>query len=152
MDANQLVLEKKLQELLERAASVAAEIQGIEQGDEVPHYDQIETPAHELGKQFSRLIQSKRTRELAANRLADAPCPKCGRMCPVEASHRDIHSRDGTIDLTETFARCRRCRWSFFPSEDKAWAGRSGVDAGLQASSGTGKRRSSVAQKSQDSA
>lgn len=116
MDAKTLQMKKKLDFHLKEAAALAAAIQGIEFGDKIPHYDQIELPAHELGKSFSRMIQSNAVREVAANGLNDAPCPTCGRKCRVQTKPREVGSIDGTIELTETVAKCRRCRRSFFPS------------------------------------
>ena len=57
MDAKQAALEKKLAKLLQQAAEVGAEIQRIEQGPGTPHYDQIESHAHGVGQQLSRLMQ-----------------------------------------------------------------------------------------------
>jgi len=116
MDAKQILLQEKLQDLLKQASSVAAEIQAVEQGDGTPHFDQIEIPAHALGQQFSRMIQSERAREVAAGGLADAACPDCGCKCGVETTTREVNSMDGPVKLTETVASCRRCRRSFFPS------------------------------------
>jgi hypothetical protein len=112
MDAKQVRLQKKLEDLLNQATAVAVELQGIEQGSGTPHYDQIELPAHLLGKRFSRMIQSGRAREVAATGLEDAACPDCGRKCPVETKTREVHS----LEMVETVAKCRPCRRSFFPS------------------------------------
>ncbi|WP_146597884.1 hypothetical protein [Novipirellula aureliae] len=58
------------------AAHVAAEIQAAEQDEEVPHFDQIERPAHELGKRFSRDIQGQLARDVwlatLPSRISDA--------------------------------------------------------------------------------
>lgn len=116
MDAKQDRLQKKLDDLLKQASAVAVELQGIEQGHETPHYDQIELPAHALGQRFSRMIQSERTRAVAASGLADAACPDCGRQCRVQTKSRNVHSMDGPLELLETVAKCRHCRRSFFPS------------------------------------
>lgn len=116
MDAKQGRLQKKLDELLKEAAQVAGELQALEQGEQTPHFDQIELPAHALGQRFSRLIQTARAREVAAANLADAACPTCGRKCRVQTRTRDVHSLDGPLELLETVADCRRCRRSFFPS------------------------------------
>jgi hypothetical protein len=116
MDAKQKRLQKKLDDLLKQASAVAAELQGVEQGSETPHYDQIELPAHALGQRFSRLIQGERSRAVAASGLADAACPDCGRKCRVQTKSREVHSLDGPLELVETVAECRRCRRSFFPS------------------------------------
>src|SRR5436190_7972714 len=51
MDAKQVRLQKKLEDLLNQATAVAVELQAIEQGPGTPHYDQIELPAHALGQQ-----------------------------------------------------------------------------------------------------
>lgn len=116
MDAKPERLQKKLEELLKQASSVATELQRLEQGSGTPHYDQIELPAHALGQRFSRMIQSERARELAAEGLADAACPGCGQKCRVQTKSREVHSQDGPLELLETVAKCRRCRRSFFPS------------------------------------
>ena len=79
MDARELKLTEKLEFHLKEAASLASAIQGIEQGSKTPHFDQIEQPAHQLGKRLSRMIQSDRIREVAANGLNNAPCPSCGQ-------------------------------------------------------------------------
>ena len=120
MDAKRKKLEERLEDLLKQASAVAVELQGIEQGDKTPHYDQIELPAHALGQRLSRLIQSERARDVVARGLADAACPECGRKCRVETKSRDVHSMDGPLDLLETVAKCRRCRRSFFPSAGRA--------------------------------
>ena len=116
MDAKTLPLKEKLEFYLKEAAANATDIQQIEQGDRIPHFDEIEQPAHQLGKRLSSLIQSKCTREVATKGLNDAPCPSCGRKCGVATKVREVSSIDGEIELTETVAKCRRCRRSFFPS------------------------------------
>jgi DNA repair exonuclease SbcCD ATPase subunit len=116
MDAKDVLLKEKLEFHLKEAAAIAAAIQGAEQGKQTPHFDQIEQSAHDLGKRLSRLVQTNRMREVAANGLNDAPCPTCGERCRVSTKARDVSSLDGTIELTETVAKCRRCRRSFFPS------------------------------------
>lgn len=116
MDAKEATLKDKLEFHLKQAADAAAQLQAIEQGVGTPHYDQIELPAHALGQRFSQLIQAERAREVAAERLQDALCPKCGTSCRVDTKNREINSMDGPVALTEIVAHCRRCRRSFFPS------------------------------------
>ena len=116
MDAKQIALEEKLADLLKQTAVIAAELQAIEQGGQTPHYDQIESPAHEVGQRLSRMIQTSRVREVAATNLEEACCPDCHQACTVETQQREVQSIDGPIELTETVAHCRRCRRSFFPS------------------------------------
>jgi len=122
MDAKQERLQKKLEDLLKQASAVAVELQGIEQGSQTPHFDQIELPAHALGQRLSRMIQSERAREVVATSRAEAACPDCGRKCRVLTKGREVHSMDGPVTLVETVAKCRPCRRSFFPS-----AGRTGA-------------------------
>jgi len=119
MDANEAQLKEKLEHHLKQATMVAAEIQALEQGDEVPHFDQIELPAHELGMRFSRAIQEERAREVALQELGRVYCPDCKKQCRVEIEPRSVSSIDGPIQLTEPVAHCRRCRRSFFPSADQ---------------------------------
>ena len=116
MDAKRDRLQQKLEDLLAEAATVAAELQQVDQGPGTPHYDQIELPAHGLGQRFSRLVQVERARDVAASQAAEAACPDCGRKCPVKTETRKVHSMDGPLKLLETVADCRRCRRSFFPS------------------------------------
>ena len=59
MDAKREELEKKFADSLKRAAEIACQIQALEQGSGIPHYDQIEIPAHEVGQQLSRLVQEQ---------------------------------------------------------------------------------------------
>ena len=116
MDAKRTDLEQKLELHLQQASAVAAELQAVDQGNQTPHFDQIELPAHDVGQQLSRMIQSTRAREVAADGLQESACPKCGRNCSVQTKDRTVHSMDGPIELTEIMAHCRRCRRSFFPS------------------------------------
>lgn len=116
MDANHVQLQKKLDDLLSQASTVAAEMQALDQGPKTPHYDQIELPAHALGQRFSRMVQAKRAGDVAAAELNDAACPGCGRKCRVQTNSRAVHSMDGPLKLQETVAHCRRCRRSFFPA------------------------------------
>jgi hypothetical protein len=116
MDAKRTALEAKLEDYLKQASAIAAELQALEQGSQTPHFDQIELPAHELGQRLSRLIQTRRAREVAADGLQSVLCPDCGRPCGVETQEREVQSMDGPLELTETVAHCRPCRRSFFPS------------------------------------
>ena len=116
MDAKRSELEEKLGFHLKQASAVAAELQAVEQGDRTPHFNQIELPAHDVGQQLSRMIQTMRARAVAADGLQAAACPGCGCQRPVKTTDRQVHSMDGPIDLTETVAHYRHCRRSFFPS------------------------------------
>jgi hypothetical protein len=122
MDAKEKRLKENLELCLKEATRLAAEIQALEQGDEVPHFDQIELSAHSLGQRFSRGIQEERAREVALRELGRVYCPDCKKQCRVEIEPRPVTSIDGPIELTEPVAHCRRCRRSFFPS-----AGKNGV-------------------------
>lgn len=116
MDATQAALDEKLANLLKQAAKVASQIQAEKQGPGTPHYDEIEIPAHDVGQQLGRMIQSARNVDVATGQAADIDCPECGKSCRVKINLREIHSMDGPVELTENVAHCRRCRRSFFPS------------------------------------
>lgn len=116
MDAEQARLQDKLENLLAQAAAVATQIQGIEQGNRTPHYDEIELPAHQIGQQLSRKIQTCRALELALEQKTEAACPTCSRRCRVEVKRRTVNSMDGPTEVAESVAHCRHCRRSFFPS------------------------------------
>ena len=116
MDAAEALLKEKFEHHLKEATRLAAEIQAFEQGDQVPHFDQIELPAHALGQRFSRAIQEERARDVALKQLGRVYCPDCKKQCRVEIEPREVTSMDGPIELTEPVAHCRRCRRSFFPS------------------------------------
>lgn len=116
MDAKRSQLESKLAFHLQEAATLASELQAADQGEQTPHFDQIELPAHEIGQQLSRMIQTTRAREVAAENLQEAACPDCGRQCPVDTERREVRSMDGPIELSENVAHCSSCRRLFFPS------------------------------------
>ena len=56
MEAKQIELEDRLAEILRQAADVACQIQKHQQGAGTPHYDQIESAAHDVGQQLSRMV------------------------------------------------------------------------------------------------
>ena len=116
MEAKLTELKKKLADSLKRAAEIACQIQTLEQGSGIPHYDQIEIPAHEVGQQLSRLVQEQQAGEVAVRQSGEADCPDCGRACRCEVFQRTVHSMDGPVELLEIVAECRPCRRSFFPS------------------------------------
>lgn len=116
MDAKQAALEKKLAEILKQAAEVGAEIQAIEQGPGTPHYDQIESNAHDVGQRLSQMMQQSRTADVTADHPPEIACPDCGKSCRVTTKTRPVLSEDGPVELTENVAHCTRCRRDFFPS------------------------------------
>ena len=116
MDAKEKLLKEKLDNLLAQASKAAAELQALKQGDSTPHFDDIELPAHDMGKRLSRAIQEERAREVALAELKGTRCIDCNQLCKIEIEVRNVNSMDGPIELTEPVANCRRCRRSFFPS------------------------------------
>jgi hypothetical protein len=118
MDAKQIELEAELKQLLRRTSEVACQLQKREQGRGTPHYDQIESAAHDVGQQLSRMVQQERTGELAAEQTREATCPQCRNKCPVTTAARQVTSIDGPIELVESVVFCTCCRRSFFPSAE----------------------------------
>lgn len=140
MDAKEAQIREKLEFCLKQATELAAQLQAIEQGDRIPHYDEIELPAHAMGQRFSRAIQEERARELALKEFKGTRCPDCRQLCRVEIEPRPMTSMDGPIELSEPVAKCRRCRRSFFPSPRESGTGRPHVDAGIQTQAGLHQR------------
>ena len=117
MDAVQEAREQEKQRLLTRLAELQIEEQvseGVFLG--TPHYSIIELQAATLGRELSRKAQERGAREVAANCKTQAACPTCRSPCQGETKKRQVTSIDGLVELTETVARCRHCRRSFFPS------------------------------------
>lgn len=116
MDAKQAALEQKLADILRQAAEVGAQIQAIEQGTGTPHYDQIESHAHDVGQRLSQMMQQTRTADVTSQHPLKIDCPDCGKSCQVKTKSRQLISQDGPVKLTENVARCGHCRRDFFPS------------------------------------
>jgi len=57
----------------------------------------------------------------------EAPCPTCGRMCPLKRKSRPIVVRGGKATLEEPVGHCPTCRRDFFPSASGVEIGRSRV-------------------------
>ncbi len=130
MDANEAQVREKLEFHFKQTTELAAQLQAFDQGGKFPHFDDIEIPAHELGKKLSRAIQGERVRELALQELKGTCCPDCNRLVRVEIEVRNITSMDGPIELTEPVAKCRHCRRSFFPSAGRIGNRYAGINAG----------------------
>jgi hypothetical protein len=60
----------------------------------------VETMAGSQGEQFGK----------------EAPCPTCGKMCPLERASRPMLVRGGDATLSEVVGHCPRCRRDFFPA------------------------------------
>ena len=60
----------------------------------------VETMSGEQGQQFGE----------------EAPCPSCGKICPLEIVSRAIVVRGGDAALHEPVGHCPTCRRDFFPS------------------------------------
>jgi len=46
----------------------------------------------------------------------EAPCPTCGRVCPLMLEPRSMVVRGGNATLKEPVGHCPRCRRDFFPA------------------------------------
>ena len=124
MDAARQAREERKEELLRELAEINVAEQ-VEEGVflETPHFSIIERAAAHLGRQLSRQAQERAAREVAANCETQAACPGCQTLCDVETKNRFITSGDGPVEVSEAFARCQKCRRSFFPSAGSAGTG-----------------------------
>ncbi len=57
----------------------------------------------------------------------EAPCPTCGRVCPVKRKPRPVAVRGGDATLDEPVGHCPTCRRDFFPSASRIEVGQSRV-------------------------
>ena len=119
MDAENQVRQQRKRQLIQELAELHLE-EMVEAGDfdRTPHFSTIERAASSLGRQLSREVQARASREVAADSPPRAPCPTCETSCEVTTKRRTVKSLDGPVELTEAVAECRPCRRSFFPSAD----------------------------------
>ena len=117
MDAKSQARQQRIGQLLRELSELRVE-EMVEAGDfaQTPHYGAIERAAVGLGKQLSREIQERASREAVTDGPAQSSCPTCGTLCDVTTWDRTVKSIDGPVALTEAVAECRQCRRSFFPS------------------------------------
>jgi len=117
MDAAREARNQRKQKLLAELAEIAIEEQ-VEEGVFLgtPHYSVIELKAAQLGRELSREAQERGAREVAANCPSEATCPTCQTRCRVELRAREVRSIDGPVEMTESVAKCPKCRRAFFPS------------------------------------
>jgi len=47
---------------------------------------------------------------------SEAPCPTCGKACPLTTASRPMVVRGGEATLAEPVGHCPRCRRDFFPA------------------------------------
>jgi hypothetical protein len=83
------------------------------------------------------------TQQQASQLGQQQPCPKCGRLCPLNNEDRPITVRDGAVfEHHEPKAHCPACRRDFFPSASRAETGHARLQSGGseqdRASSGSG--------------
>jgi hypothetical protein len=117
-------LRAKLEQLLNQAAGVAAELHSAEAGGSgIPHFNEIEAAAHQVGRDVSCRIQSRRAHEVAAEAALQAACPDCGELCRLDLKPRKLSSTDGPVEVLEPCGQCDRCRRSFFPSTEATGLG-----------------------------
>ena len=50
----------------------------------------------------------------------EAPCPSCGKMCPLKTVPRPMVVRGGGATLNEPVGHCPKCRRDFFPAASGA--------------------------------
>lgn len=117
MDAQRTPLQEEKSRLLQRLAEIEVE-QQRQRGlfSSVPHFSVLETAAHGLGQELSRLTQQRAACEVAAASKSTSACAQCGQNASVEMSKRTVCSLDGPVEVLEPVAYCPACRRTFFPS------------------------------------
>lgn len=121
MEDRQAVLREKLDRLLREVAEVEVDLSRAEGAiTGTPHYSVIESRAHELGRQVSRLVQQRQLGEATATAWRRAKCPSCGTVCELWEQSRELTSIDGRIRVQELQGYCPSCRRDFFPSAGDA--------------------------------
>lgn len=53
----------------------------------------------------------------------EAPCPICGRTCPLKTASRSVVVRGGEVELHEPVGHCPKCRRDFFPAASAVESG-----------------------------
>ena len=86
--------------MLTQVLKAAAELRAFKYGDSTRHFDDIELPAHDMGKRLSRAIQEERVREVALAELKGTRCIDCNQLCKIEIEVRNVNSMDGPDRLS----------------------------------------------------
>jgi hypothetical protein len=117
MDGDQQALEQKFESLLRELSAVGEQLERCRRdSDKVPHYSEIERPAHEMGRRLSRAIQQEAMLRTAGRAGSSGKCAGCGRICKLELKTRSVNSVDGPTEVCEPVGYCEDCERSFFPS------------------------------------
>lgn len=81
-------------------------------------FAEIEEFGHEVGRMVARAVDERLATQHATHFRGTAPCPTCGRDCPVKEApaRRDLQTCDGDVSLQEPVHHCSVCHRDFFPS------------------------------------
>jgi hypothetical protein len=89
-------------------------------GEDLPPLEltwvEIEDIGHEVGRLTAAEVDQELQRSHAEHFDHPHACPSCGRRGSTSVRHRDLQTRDGTVDLAEPACYCNACERSFFPS------------------------------------
>jgi hypothetical protein len=130
MDGDAERFRKRLAELFDEVTEVAVRLDAAERkGAGLVHFSQIEMGVEARVKELGRQMVTRAAREVAAEAVAEAKCPGCGRKCPVKTSPRPVQSLHGPVELLEPQGFCPSCRRSFFPAAGSVGVRQPGVDA-----------------------
>lgn len=117
MEGRVAKLRERFEDLLNETTEAAAELVSAERATTaIPHYREIETAAHRIGRRLSCRIQTRCANEVAAGATGQGSCPTCGARCDLSTEKRTLDSTDGPVEVIEPVGQCDRCRRSFFPS------------------------------------
>ncbi len=111
--------ERKLQEIQEVAAGWG-KIIAREAFPNGPGRDVTLADMEELAAAASRALVQGAVETMTGSQAEQfgqhAPCPTCGRICPLTTACRPMVVRGGDATLNEPVGHCPTCRRDFFPA------------------------------------
>jgi len=117
--ASKKAREQRLKEIQEIAAGWG-KIIAREAFPDGPGLDVTLADMEELAIAASRALVKGAVESLTGTQGAqfgnEAPCPTCGKMCPLKAVPRAVVVRGGDATLHEPVGHCPTCHRDFFPA------------------------------------
>lgn len=105
------LVQQKLRELQQTITQVTDEL-----SPSPLNYPQIEDLSHQVGQTLAQSVNQDLTHQAAHQTPHQVVCPTCSRTYSTQFKSRQITTLDGTVEITEPYAKCTVCRRDFFPS------------------------------------